>query len=378
MPSQLITNLQHLSQQSAFAQALTQWYQATGRDLPWRHTKDPYAIWVSEIMLQQTQVATVIPYYRRFLAAFPTIAALAAAAEADVLKHWEGLGYYSRCRNLQKAARHLVDHHQGEFPTAVAEVEALPGIGRSTAGAILTFAFGQRHPLLDGNVKRVLARLFDVDDSITAPAVVRQLWAHSHALLQASDDPYAFNQGIMELGATCCTPKQPQCLVCPVAGFCAAKANGTQLFRPVKPKAKTTPHHHIGVAVLQNQTGAFYIQQRPATGLLGGLWEFPGGKQEPGETLTQTVVRELQEELGVTVRVDAPLVQVKHAYSHFKVTLHVFHCTVLQGTPVPSAADAMAWVPLDQLRQYPFPKANHAIIAALEQQAASTNNSPVE
>jgi A/G-specific adenine glycosylase len=364
--------------EGAFAQALCQWYGRHGRDLPWRNTRDPYAVWVSEIMLQQTQVVTVLPYYERFMTAFPTIRALSQAPADTVLKHWEGLGYYSRCRNLHKAAQQIVEHYNGQFPNTMEAVEALPGIGRSTAGAILTFGHGQRHPLLDGNVKRVLSRVFDLDEEPSQPVATRRLWDWSTQLLAPADDPYTFNQAIMELGASLCSTSAPKCLLCPVQGLCLAVQRGTVAQRPIKKARKVSPHHNIGVAVLTNDQGEFYIQQRPAQGLLGGLWEFPGGKQEPGEPIETTVVRELQEELGVTVVVGRKLVTVQHAYTHFKVTLHVFECDITASSePVPTAADQFKWVPLADLRQYAFPKANHAILSALEEMANKRNSSIV-
>ncbi|MFN8614746.1 MAG: A/G-specific adenine glycosylase [Vampirovibrionales bacterium] len=348
-----------------FALALQQWYLSNHRSLPWRKTQDPYAIWVSEIMLQQTQVASVIPYYQRFLERFPTVQTLAQAPLDAVLKAWEGLGYYSRGRNLHAAAQQMVAQHQGRFPNTLAEAEALPGVGKSTAGAILTFGYGQKHPLLDGNVKRVLARLFDVDTPVADSATTKTLWQYSANLLAESEDSYTYNQAIMELGATLCTPRHPQCLVCPVKTWCQSAAAGTQHQRPVKVAKPPTPHVPIGAAVIWHR-GKILIQQRPAKGLLGGLWEFPGGKQEPGETLEQTVHRELMEELGIQVTLGDRIAQVKHAYSHFKITLHAYSATLVSGTPKPHCADALAWVKPEELRQFAYPKANLKVIEAIE------------
>jgi A/G-specific adenine glycosylase len=346
---------------TGFAAALTAWYQVNHRDLPWRNTRDAYHIWLSETMLQQTQVKTVIDYYHRFLDRYPTIQALADAPADDVLKRWEGLGYYARCRNLHKAAKHMVEHHQGQFPKTLEEAQALSGIGRSTAGAILTFAYGQKHPLLDGNVKRVLSRVFDIDADIQQTATVTRMWQLSEALLSETDDPYSYNQAIMELGATVCLPKNPRCLLCPVKSFCTAAERGTQHQRPVKGGKKVSPHYDIGVGVIWKD-GQVLIQQRPAEGLLGGLWEFPGGKQEAGEALPETVSREIEEELGIAVHVREPITTVKHAYTHFKITLHAFHCDYLDGTPKPKACQTWRWVNPDQLSNYAFPKANKTVL----------------
>ncbi len=358
---------------SGFAQALIDWYEKDHRDLPWRNTQEPYAVWLSEVMLQQTQVATVIAYYHRFLEAFPTIADLAKAPESKVLKLWEGLGYYARCRNLHQAAQHVMTHHDGIFPDTLEAVEALPGIGKSTAGAILTFSKGQKHPLLDGNVKRVLTRLYDVDENPSKASVQKRLWQYSSDLLapaSTANEAYAFNQAIMELGATLCTPKTPACLLCPVGQHCEAKANGTQQERPVKTAKKPTPHYHIGAAVIWHND-LILIQQRPRNGLLGGLWEFPGGKQEPDETLKETVIREIHEELAIEIEVGEKLTEVKHAYSHFKITLHAYHCQYLSGEPQLLSADALTWARPDELTQYAFPKANNRVIDEIHKRIQS-------
>lgn len=360
---------ENLLDKSGFADALVSWYQENHRDLPWRNTKDPYRIWLSEVMLQQTQVATVIPYYEKFLSLFPTVQDLAEAPQDKVLKAWEGLGYYARGRNLHKAAKQVVTHYQGQFPETLAAVEALPGIGRSTAGAILTFAYGQRHPLLDGNVKRVLSRLYDVDQDPTQTLVQKKLWAYSQSLLEQTSDPYHFNQAMMELGATLCTPKQPQCLLCPVRRFCEAAAVGTQHERPVRGAKKTSPHYDIGAAVIWHQ-GRILIQQRPSEGLLGGLWEFPGGKQEAGETLVDTVRREITEELAIEIEVGEKLVAVKHAYTHFRITLHAFDCRYVSGKPVLNSADDCRWVKPEELTNFAFPKANNRVIEEIQARLA--------
>ncbi len=350
---------------NGFAEALILWYHQHGRLLPWRDTRDPYAIWLSEIMLQQTQVNTVKAYYAKFLTLFPTIQDLAQAPLEAVMKAWEGLGYYARCRNLHKTAQIITEQYQGRFPETLEAVEALPGIGRSTAGAILTFAYGQRHPLLDGNVKRVLSRIFKIEEDPALTAVQKTMWVASEALLEEADDSYAFNQGIMELGATVCLPQAPRCLLCPVQPFCEAYAFGMQQELPVKAKRKPVPHYDIAVGVIWNKENQVLIQQRPAEGLLGGLWEFPGGKQEPDETLETTVQREIAEELGIDIVVCEKIETVKHAYTHFKITLHAYRCVYQSGEPHPRAATAWKWVPVSELPQYAFPKANKTVLEGL-------------
>lgn len=361
------------SPKPSFSRALISWYRQHGRDLPWRKTKDPYRIWLSEIMLQQTQVTTVIPYYEKFLSLFPTVNDLADAPAEVVLKAWEGLGYYARCRNLHQAAKQIVSEREGIFPDTLETMNALPGVGQSTAGAILTFSQGQRHPILDGNVKRVLSRLFNEAGDPSQKDVTAKMWSWSAGLLSettlGTDDPFDYNQAIMELGATCCTPKAPNCLICPVQSFCDAFQAGTQNELPTKGEKKTIPHHVIAVGVIWDGENIL-IQRRPEKGLLGGLWEFPGGKQEPDEALKETVRREIEEELGIQVNVAAKaFTVVKHAYTHFKITLHAFHCQYQSGVPEPKAADAWQWIPWQEVRQFAFPKANVRVLDVLEEQA---------
>ncbi|MGD2180150.1 A/G-specific adenine glycosylase [Lusitaniella coriacea] len=343
-------------------QLLLDWYQTQGRDLPWRNEPDPYKIWVSEIMLQQTQVKTVIPYYQRWLKQFPTLNALAAADLQEVLKAWEGLGYYARGRNLHKAAKYIVQHHDGVFPSQPEAVLKLPGIGRTTAGGILSAAFNQPLPILDGNVKRVLARLIALPKP--PKQAVSQLWELSERLL-ARDRAKDFNQAIMDLGATLCTPKNPACLLCPWQQHCQAYNKGIQSQLPMKEPSSPLPHKHIGVAVIRNAQGQILIDRRLEEGLLGGLWEFPGGKIEPGETVPACIKREIKEELGIEIEVGEHLISLDHAYTHFRITLHVHYCRHLAGEPQTIECQEVRWVTLEEIDRYPFPKANTKIIAAL-------------
>jgi A/G-specific adenine glycosylase len=345
---------------------LLAWYAAQGRDLPWRRTRDPYAIWISEVMLQQTQVKTVIPYYERWLKTFPTVEDLAKADQQTVLKCWEGLGYYARARNLHKAAQQVVSEHNGVFPESLVGAIALQGIGRTTAGGILSAAFNQPTAILDGNVKRVLARL------IALPAVpnkaLNQLWETSEQVLDPKR-PRDFNQAIMDLGATLCTRHNPACLLCPWQSHCAAYNQNAVSDFPMSESRKPLEHKQIGVAVITDSQGNILIDRRKQEGLLGGLWEFPGGKIEPGESVEECVSREIKEELGIEIAVGDRLITIEHAYTHFKVTLNVFNCKHLSGEPQPIECDEVKWVTLDEIDQYPFPKANSQIIEALKQQA---------
>jgi A/G-specific adenine glycosylase len=315
-------------------------------------------------MLQQTQVKTVLPYFERWMHQFRDIQSLARADLQTVLKAWEGLGYYARARNLHRSAQHICDRHQGEFPQTYDEVLALPGIGRSTAGGILSAAFGQAYPLLDGNVKRVLARLIALP--VPPAKALGQLWDLSAEILD-DQHPRDFNQAIMDLGATCCTPKNPTCLLCPWRPFCQAYQTHQQQQLPMTERRAPLPHKQIGVAVIWNDRQQILIDRRPDEGLLGGLWEFPGGKLEAGESYQDCVRREIREELAIDVEVGDHLITVTHAYSHFKVSLHVYHCRHVAGDPQPLESQEIRWVTLDELDQFPFPKANSKIIAALRQ-----------
>lgn len=343
-------------------QSLLDWYAQQGRDLPWRRTRDPYAIWVSEIMLQQTQVKTVIPYYERWLEQFPTIAALAAADQQQVLKAWQGLGYYARARNLHRAAQQVMQQG-GQFPDCLEQVMQLSGIGRTTAGGILSAAFNQPVPILDGNVKRVLSRLLALNQPPNK--AINRLWQASEALLDPQQ-PRDFNQALMDLGATLCTPKQPTCLLCPWNQHCYAYQMNMQNELPVTESRTPVPHKQIGVAVIWNEQGQILIDRRRQEGLLGGLWEFPGGKLEPGETIEACIQREILEELGIEIEVGDHLITIDHAYTHFHVTLNVYHCRHLLGEPQPIECDEVRWVELHELDQFPFPKANVTIIEALQ------------
>ncbi len=347
------------------APSLLQWWDNGHADLPWRQTKDPYAIWVSEIMLQQTQIATVIPYYERWLAKLPTVADLANASLDEVLKLWEGLGYYSRARNMHAAANMVMGEWNGRFPTTATELQKLKGIGRYTAGAITSIAFNEPAPVLDGNVIRVLTRLTDYEGDVTQTVSKNHLWQLAESLVP-QQRPGDYNQSLMELGQQICQPKKPKCLLCPIQENCLARQHGTQLERPVKPPRKNTPHYEVVAGIIWHKDGErFLIAQRPLDGLLGGLWEFPGGKQEAGETLEQALVREIIEELAMEIEVDQFQTKVKHAYTHFRITLHAFHARHRDGTPQHLGVAKHAWVTLPELDKYAFAKTDRKIIESL-------------
>ncbi|MCB0061580.1 MAG: A/G-specific adenine glycosylase [Caldilineaceae bacterium] len=360
---------------SQIVQRLVAWHDAHQRDLPWRMApagqRNPYAVWVSEIMLQQTRVEAVIDYYNRWMSRFPTLDALAAADQQDVLKQWEGLGYYARARNLHKAAQQLVAECGGEMPSERKTVLSLPGIGEYTVGAILSLAFNQPEPILDGNVKRVLSRLADIDRPINETATLKLLWQLARDLVESAtpDHAGACNEAIMELGALLCTPTNPRCLICPVQELCAAAAKGTQYERPVLPPKKQTPHYDVAAGVIwqgEPYQSKLLIAQRPPDGMLGGLWEFPGGKLEAeDENLAACLRREIEEELAMEIVVGEQLTTVKHAYTHFRITLYAFHARHVIGEPQALGVADWRWVSQDELDAFPFPVTDQKIIAAL-------------
>ena len=346
---------------AAIAGQLCRWYGRSARTLPWRANREPYRVWVSEIMLQQTRVETAGPYFKRFLAKFPTVHTLAAAPLDAVLKTWEGLGYYSRARNMHLAAAEIVNRG-GLIPSDVQQLLALPGIGRYTAGAIASIAFGRDEPVLDGNVTRVLCRLFAIAGNPKSPRIARRLWRVAGELLPRGRAG-EFNQAVMDLGATICTPRGPRCGDCPLRRHCRALAAGRQEKLPTSIKKRALPHHTIVAGVIVKGR-RLLIDRRAACGLLGGLWEFPGGKVEPGETHVEALQREIREEVGLEAVVGEKIGVVRHAYSHFKITMHVYRCRWQSGVARAIGCDKVKWVLPDGLADYAFPAATNRIIAA--------------
>lgn len=341
-------------------QQLLDWFDAHQRAMPWRETKDPYAIWVSEVMLQQTRVETVIPYYQRWMQRFPTVEALAAATQEEVLQLWEGLGYYSRGRNLHKAAGMVMSKFGGEMPRTAEGLKELPGIGRYTAAAVASIAFDEVVPVVDGNVKRVLSRWFDFDVAVNTPAGEKFCWQLAEEIVQPTRTG-DYNQAMMELGATVCLPSAPNCADCPVQSFCMAYARHTVEERPVKKRKKLVPTVHVGAAVIVNEEQEVLLGKRPQDAMLAGLWEYPGGKQEADESMEATVARELKEELNLEIRVMRHLGTYRHAYSHFKIVLDAYFAEILGGEMQLLYADEVVWAPIAQLREYPMSKIDRLI-----------------
>jgi A/G-specific adenine glycosylase len=306
----------------ALRKSLLRWFAANRRDLPWRRTSDPYRIWLSEVMLQQTRVETVIPYYERFLSAFPTVAELAAAQLDDVLRLWAGLGYYSRARNLHAAAKAVAEEQRGHFPKSTAKLATLAGVGRYTAAAIASIAFGERAAVLDGNVKRVLARLLAIRESIDDRHTVDRLWSEAEALVDPAS-PGDFNQAMMELGATICTPRSPRCDECPVRARCAAAQLGLAAELPIKAR-KAQPPIIRAVAAAIRRDGKLLIVQRPPRGLLGGMWMLPGGDLASGEVPEAALVRQTRAQTGLQVEIGHALGEIRHQFTHRSLRLTIY------------------------------------------------------
>ena len=341
------------------APRLLAWYRQHGRSLPWRGHPDPYAIWISEIMLQQTRVEAVIPYFEKWMRLFPTVKKLAKATEQDVLNAWEGLGYYSRARNLHKAAQVVVEQYNGKLPQDLKALRKLPGIGRYTVGAIASIAFNMNEPTLDGNLRRVFARVFDVSEPADTSPGEKILWRLATEQLpdgEAGD----FNQALMDLGATTCLPKNPRCLICPLMELCEARINGTQEQRPVLKPKKETPHYVYAAGVIAKD-GKVLLSKRPSKGLLGGMWEFPNGRvdDEPVEGLGPA----LETGYRLKVRRNEALGIVRHAYTHFRVTVHAFRCELVSMIK----NENYKWVETKELENYPMGKVDRQIARMLDE-----------
>ena len=340
------------------------WYDRQGRDLPWRRTRDPYHIWISEIMLQQTQVRTVIPYFERFMERFPTVQDLALAPAGDVLKAWEGLGYYTRARNIHRAARGMVERFEGQVPGSREELLSLPGVGPYVAGAVSSIGFNQPEAAVDGNVRRVFSRVFMIEEPMDRGPAQRLVAALAEDLVPKRR-PGDFNQALMDLGAMLCTPKKPQCRECPLRTDCRAQQAGRQDELPLKGRRPAVPHRWSTAAVIRDTTGKLLVTQRPPTGLLGGLWKLPGGLCEDQSSLRTCLREQVRAELGVEIRVKSEIGAVHHQYTHFRMTLTAFHCTLTRGEP--AALGCADWRRLDwnDLDRLAFSKAEYKIMALL-------------
>jgi A/G-specific adenine glycosylase len=344
--------------QREFAPRLIEWHARHGRhDLPWQNTRDPYRIWVSEIMLQQTQVGTVIPYYLRFMTSFPTVKALADADDADVLAHWSGLGYYARARNLHRAGQIVRDEHGGQFPRDVEAIQALPGIGRSTAAAIAAFAFDERRAILDGNVKRVLARCFGMEGFPGEKAVENRMWELAEAILPAAKDVPVYIQAQMDLGATVCTRSRPGCVACPLSEHCIALAEGRVAELPTRKPRKAIPSRDTAMLILVSGREVL-LERRPPAGIWGGLWCFPELGVDEDAAAVASVRFSAQ---GVAVDGIAP---IEHGFTHFNLTIYPRIMEVTRRAPRAAEAGAM-WINVDDALNAAIPKPVKVLLEAL-------------
>ena len=337
------------------SKALIDWYNNNKRALPFRSTNDPYKIWISEIMLQQTQMKTVIPFYEKWVNKFPTIESVSKSKVDDLLKSWEGLGYYRRCINFYKASKIIIQKHEGVVPSNYNTFKSLPGVGDYTAGAVLSISFGLPIPAIDGNVKRVMARLYGFKNLTRynenfIKKVIMRILKHLN--------PCDFNQSLMELGALICTPASPKCFKCPISKNCKGYQSRYPTNYPKRKVKKTLPHFNVVTAIIW-RGDTFYIQKRSEDKMLGGLWEFPGGKVEKGETLELALLRELKEECNFNGRILKKATSIKHRYSHFSITMHCYYCDE-NNEKIISISDSN-WIRKSQISQYSFPKANHKI-----------------
>ena len=340
--------------------ALVYWYNNNKRPLPFRSTKDPYKIWISETMLQQTQVKTVIPFYERWVNKLPTIESVAKTNIDFLMKLWEGLGYYRRCQNFYQASKIIVNDYKGVVPSNYESFKGLPGVGDYTAGAVLSISFGIPIPAIDGNVKRVMSRLYGIkhltryNETIIYKVILRTL---------KNVNPSDFNQGLMELGALICTSESPECFKCPLLQNCKAYQSGNPTNYPKRKAKRIIPHFNVVTAIIW-RGDTFYIQKRSEDKMLGGLWEFPGGKVEEGESLEIALLRELKEECNFNARILKEVTSIKHRYSHYSITMHCYYCEEKNDKIVTLANSN--WIKKNQISQYSFPKANHKIFNFLD------------
>ncbi len=354
--------------QNEISTRLLEWYALHARDLPWRKSRDPYEIWVAEIMLQQTRVDTVLPYYERWLKRFPGINELAESSQHDVLNLWEGLGYYSRARNFHLAAQIVVREFGGVIPQEPELLVKLPGIGKAGAADISSIAFGKDIGTVEGNIRRIVARLLDLSTTLGTKTFESQIQTFINANLPAGKAG-DYNQAWMDLGATICTPENPNCQACPLRNDCIARKNGTQTRRPIRQMKNALPEIVVTAGILfDNSRERVLITRRPQKGLLGGLWEFPGGKLEADETLEVCLAREWMEELGIAIQVGQQQGKYKHAYSHFKVLLYTFFCHSPMVTPLTLVESEYAWVQVGELDSYPMGKIDRMISRSLSKQ----------
>ncbi len=372
-----------------FQNNLFEWFSECGRHwIPWKLRKDgsfpesgefisPYGIWIAEVMLQQTQLQTVIPYWEKWMKTFPTLIEVVEADEQKVLMQWQGLGYYSRAKRLHQSSKLLIEFTGKDnfldpfaWPVELNQWLSLPGIGKSTAGSIISSAFDLPSPILDGNIKRIFSRLLATKN--TPSKDQKTLWKMS-SLLLSKKRPRDFNQALMDLGAKICTPQKPSCSCCPLQNYCVAYIKYDPHDFPKKEMKKIKTLQEIGIGLVFNKNGELLIDQRLETSNMGGMWEFPGGKKNPDEFIEDTIARELKEELGIVVKVGAKLLSFDHAYTNKRLYFTVHFCEWISGQPRPLASQKILWVSPEKLLDFPFPSANIKIISELHKQLSFRN-----
>lgn len=353
-----------LKNESGFVVKLLRWFNANQRSMPWRETKDPYKIWLSEVMLQQTQVDTVIPYYNRFIEQYPDPESLASAQDDDVLKLWEGLGYYRRCHNFIQAVRDVNTHYGGKVPDEPERFKQLPGVGDYTTAAVMSIAYNHVLPVVDGNVIRVITRFYTISDDVGKAATKKSILDRMTRLIP-ENTPGDFNQAVMELGAIVCTPKNPRCEECPVSEYCGAFQTQTTALYPVISKKQKIPEYQVILGLIM-RAGKFLIQRRPDIGHLAGLWELPGGKIFENETPEQTLNRKCREELDLQIQVHEKLATASHVYSHFKIHVSVFLCDAGDQKERPLKNQMLKWISSEEIASYAFPSVNHKLFEKID------------
>ena len=331
---------------------LIQWYIANNYSFPWRKSSDPYKIWISEIMLQQTQVNTVIPYYNNWMALFSNVEILSRAPIQKVLKCWEGLGYYQRAHNIHETSKIIVQDFNGLIPDDYNNLISLKGIGDYTASAILSMAYNKKYPAIDGNLKRVVARISGI-------ANFKKIIPKSKKIIMnfmTEDNPGSVNQALMDLGREVCLPQKPKCTACPISTFCIAYSKNKIPYYTFIKKKNNKPIYNVSVAIIW-KAKKILISKRKKDGLLGGLWELPGGKKHKNENDSECLLREINEELGISVNIKNKIGTIKHHYSHFSINLTAYNCEHFSGKAVAYSSEKIEWIKASQIIQYPFPKA---------------------
>ncbi len=365
MPANISPKKSDSSDATMIYRKLARWLKSVGREFPWRDETDPYRVWISEIMLVQTTAAVGMKRYPRFIKRFPTLRSLARASTDEVMKEWEGLGYYHRARNLHRAAQIIARDHAGRFPSDYDSIHALPGIGDYVAAAIENLCFDGRRPAIDANIARIGARLFAIGGDIRAGGTRRRVQSALESLMRRGQGR-VWTESLMDLGATLCTPRNPHCDRCPLAAHCLAFRDGIQGQVGLPAARPARREVNVACGIIRRKDERILIARRLPSGLLPNLWEFPGGKRDGNETLANTCRREIREELDVDVEVGRRRMVIRHAYSHYTVRLHVFECQYLSGRPHAIGCQKFRWVRPAELSRLAFPAANHQIISMLQ------------